>query len=67
MAVFYSPYAFYPSYYLFFSCFTNRVSLDPVFFRGACGTLEGRGRGAVPSLAAPPGPRLQLQSQTAVF
>jgi hypothetical protein len=41
------------------SCFVflwdvNRVSLDPVFFRGACGARNWRGRGAVPSLAAPP-------------
>ena len=27
---------------------------QPGFFRGACGALRWRGRGAVPSLAAPP-------------
>jgi hypothetical protein len=41
------------SLFVFFGEF-YRVSLDPVFFRRACGALRWRGRGAGPSLAAPP-------------
>src|SRR4028118_549895 len=52
MAVFYSPYAFYPFYYLFFSClFTGYHSPRLFCLRRAS---ERRGRGGRPAVAPPP-------------
>ena len=50
--------------YLFFILFLYRVSLTPGWRPPAS---EGRGRGGRPAAATPPGPRLQLRSQTPVF
>ncbi len=64
MAVFYSLYAFYLPFFIFFSCVYTGYYSDPV--RRLRRARDAAGGGG-PAVAPPPGPRLQLQSQTEVF